>query len=247
MGIIFLPINPITAAGNTGGTIRSYPQLLWNDIPGMMVVGAIGLEGFDYEDNSKGYQVDTYAPGVDFPQPGGGLVESARGTPFATPMVAGLAAYLRARPQYGGSKLPTDVRQIIYDLERPLSFKNGGNQPNLIWDGQRGVTNCLGNVPSGEKRLSQQQSTVNDDSGDDFDDDFGEGGSCPYNSGSGNPGNNPMCIYASYEWRLTSNFLFQIERLTREFYSTPAFIIYISTNQHTSRFYQRHSNAHNNE
>lgn len=61
----------VAAPGNTAG-VNSYPALLWDKVPGMLVAGAVDAHGSPYESMSGGDIFNIWAAGVNIPEIGTG-------------------------------------------------------------------------------------------------------------------------------------------------------------------------------
>ncbi|KAI0418380.1 peptidase S8/S53 domain-containing protein [Xylaria grammica] len=158
----------VAAPGNTLRPGNSYPALAWDKVPGMMVAGAVDAYGAPY-DSMEGRDIyNIWAAGVNIPDIG-------TGTSFASPLVAGLAAYFRGLPNYTGGRDPVSIRETIQTLARRLELKNNAPwETRIIWNGLIGTQFC--------------GTTVNGIQGRQFD----EGGSCPLPGGGGSPNNDPQ-------------------------------------------------------
>lgn len=157
----------VAAPGNTLRPANSYPALAWDKVPGMMVAGAVDAYGAPY-DSMEGKDIfNIWAAGVNIPDIG-------TGTSFASPLVAGLAAYFRGLPNYLGGRDPVSIRETIQTLARRLQLKNNAQwETRIIWNGLIGTQFC---GPS-----------VNGIQGRQFDD----AGSCPLPGGGGGGNNDP--------------------------------------------------------
>jgi len=202
----------VCSAGNQNAPLsQHFPRNMARHLPGMMVVGAVDRDGVPYHGNGVGDEMTVLAPGVDMPKNpgpgrlgGGSLTGTSVGksvscwilfptrsstsilttmTPStAAPMVAGLAAYLRAHPFFGRYVKPSHIKALIEQLRRPLSFGSERKGPNnMVYNGA--YIRASWCAASSSKRLSRRQ-----------DGEFEMGGSCPVpgtpGGGNGDNGGN---------------------------------------------------------
>jgi subtilisin family serine protease len=108
----------IAASGNSGDAVRYLPAAL----PGVIAVGAIGLDDRPARFTTRGDHVALSAPGVAIRTAGLDGLAVQSGTSFAAPFVAGAAALLVA---HGARRLtplsPFAVRDLLMRSARPFA------------------------------------------------------------------------------------------------------------------------------
>ncbi|KAI9149971.1 Killer toxin subunits alpha/beta [Paramyrothecium foliicola] len=141
-----------TGAGNDNKVIDTWPQMAAKTVP-MMVVGATDLDGQKASFSSYGGGVlSNWAPGDGLPAPPDSLFPNDvfQGTSFASPLVAGLVAYLRAHPGYTGGKSPRDIKDAIHrHYSRRIQFKDKKASLQIVWNGQKEKNLCAADTGSG--------------------------------------------------------------------------------------------------
>ncbi|KAI0537760.1 pectate lyase superfamily protein-domain-containing protein [Xylaria digitata] len=166
--------------GTKRKAIDTYPQLFGNPgntqnsvyrdtsdpndlgyLPNMIIVGATDQYGKEAGISQTGSFLTTHALGYEaYAVNSGNGFETARGTSFAAPQVAALAAYLKALPSQWQNQLnqansngPKAVKAMILALQRGIT--TAANAPNngpavpLVWNGIDQQANCLLNFPQG--------------------------------------------------------------------------------------------------
>ena len=148
----------VVSAGNNGeglgeggniDTTPAYPALY----DGVLVVGATGKNNDTKADFSNyGLSVDVFAPGVSINSiaPDAGYTSDASGTSFATPLVAGLAAILRAQhPNWSVD----EIREQIRATSDPIDAVNSAAFNGLLGKGRINAAKAAGEVTSPALRI----------------------------------------------------------------------------------------------
>ncbi|KAF2993713.1 hypothetical protein E8E14_002289, partial [Neopestalotiopsis sp. 37M] len=171
----------VVAAGNWGDqkynrkAVDTYPQLFadpnnglkpqWTDssdatdlgyLENMIVVGATNQFGNEAKFSQTADFVTTFAAGDNLNAPGSSGnsdYEAARGTSFAAPQVAALAAYFKALPSKWQGQLnqessdgPRAVKALISTLQRYITTPTQNNpalRRLMVWNGMDQSDNCL--------------------------------------------------------------------------------------------------------
>ncbi len=107
----------VAAAGNESTSVRMYPA----SFAGVVSVSAVDDHNVIADFSNTGHAIDLAAPGVDvLSTSSGGGYESVSGTSFASPLVAGVAALVRAaRPGLTVDELEAVLRASAVDLGEP--------------------------------------------------------------------------------------------------------------------------------
>jgi hypothetical protein len=112
----------VAAAGNTGSETTEYPAAC----PGVIAVSATGDDGALTSFSTYGWQIDVAAPGLDITSttlgsdPSSDSYETASGTSFSSPIVAGVAALVRGRePNLSRSQVVERLRRTARDVGPP--------------------------------------------------------------------------------------------------------------------------------
>ncbi|RGP58754.1 oviduct-specific glycoprotein [Fusarium sporotrichioides] len=146
LGVVF-----VAAGGNIAAEVNSMPAYAARHLKGMLAIGASTQDGVRASFSAwvkKDVDWFVYAPGDLLPSPPDGIAtgDIEKGTSFASPLVAGLVAYLRASPYYQGGTSPADIRQAVSQtFSRKVTYtKNpGANRRRIIWNGQSGSKVCV--------------------------------------------------------------------------------------------------------
>ena len=148
----------VVSAGNNGeglgeggniDTTPAYPALY----DGVLVVGATGKNNDTKADFSNyGLSVDVFAPGVSINSiaPNAGYTTDASGTSYATPLVAGLAAILKA--QHPGWSVD-EIREQIRATSDPIDAVNSAALSGLLGKGRINAARAAGEVKSPALRI----------------------------------------------------------------------------------------------
>ncbi|KAJ5570076.1 uncharacterized protein N7459_009506 [Penicillium hispanicum] len=141
----------VTTAGNDGQKpVDSYPAIFAKEDSfkdNLIVVGAVDVLGNPARFSQNGPLVDTWAPGtIDAKtgiecaaKQGVDTTREGKGTSYAAPQVAGLAAYLYSiDPSLRGSGAAGKIKARI----KSLDYARVGNGPECIWNGEFGTDNC---------------------------------------------------------------------------------------------------------
>lgn len=167
---IDIGVVPVCAAGNDGdegGLIDDViPAFYGTTMDGVIVVGAVDDLGQRWDGTQKCHFTNTdstcltaYAMGVDVMlADGNGGYRTSSGTSYATPIIAGMAAYLMAHPSpaiqsrvFGGGLggIAKAIEDIVNDWSWSRKPNGGVDWPNVAWNGVV-VDPChLGDAPSG--------------------------------------------------------------------------------------------------
>ncbi|KAL2134442.1 hypothetical protein VTI74DRAFT_154 [Chaetomium olivicolor] len=119
---------------NVEHPIHRYPALWANDpsgLPNLIVVGASDIRSRVSLISEGGSQLTVYAPGhgVETAKQGGGM-ESATGTSYAAPLVAGLVAYFRALPNLRAElETPSTVKKLVQKMGRTVQMGMEAQSP----------------------------------------------------------------------------------------------------------------------
>lgn len=114
----------VAAAGNTPIEIEFYPASYEN----VLSVASTNIDDTKYVGSSFSYNVDVAAPGANnfTTKNGGGYAFSGAGTSFASPLVAGAAALVRAHfPDWTAQQVMEQIRissEDIYDIGSNQNF-----------------------------------------------------------------------------------------------------------------------------
>ncbi|KAI1771426.1 pectin lyase-like protein [Hypoxylon cercidicola] len=151
-------------AKTEGRAINRYPALFgdpgdtYGTLVNLMVVGSTDVDTYEADSSQYADWMTTFAPAhnawvVDDPRNGDtNAMQKGRGTSYAAPQVAALAAYLRSLPSAWSTQLqnPANVKKMIRLLHRRFALRNPSTRwpdPSLrkpvIWNGQVGDKNCL--------------------------------------------------------------------------------------------------------
>lgn len=142
--IVQLDVPFTIAAGNDAmrgrPDVDRYPALWANDIDGLIVVGATDNDGNLAPFSQGGPLVSVWAPadGISCADNGAGVGTNRRGTSFAAPAAAGLAAYFMGLPgnglgQPGSGKIAANVKNLMASLAWP---RKKGAAEKVIWNNQ---------------------------------------------------------------------------------------------------------------
>ncbi|TQV99224.1 LysM domain-containing protein [Cordyceps javanica] len=128
-------------------------------LPNLIVVGAVDQWGGRAEFTQAGPLVQVYASGKNIfgPSSATDYDKALKGTSFAAPQVAALAAYLKQLKSIWQDDLnqaspagPAAVKAMIIKLQREINAGRPVDNPeNVVWNGMSGNTSCLTDYPHG--------------------------------------------------------------------------------------------------
>ncbi|RYC61691.1 hypothetical protein CHU98_g4510 [Xylaria longipes] len=131
-------------------------------LPNMIVVGAASQNSREAAISQTAQFVTTHALGYQvYVVDSGNGYQVAKGTSFAAPQVAALAAYFKVLPSQwrtqlnqGNSNGPKAVKAMIVAFQRPINVGSvpswdSGPTVSLVWNGMDVAVNCLLDFPQG--------------------------------------------------------------------------------------------------
>lgn len=146
------------------GNASQGAERVWSPatVPGVIGVGGVGKDGrVDSQSTAPGTDVDLMAPSQNIPVPftGGGYGQ-AEGCSFAAPIVAGVAALIRAEhPDYSADQTAQALRQTAAPVKDHDGTTKGDHFDTTVGYGRIQPVEALkadvtGDVPSAEKQLA---------------------------------------------------------------------------------------------